>query len=230
MKTIFFDFDGTLTHKSSNIWKVIWQELGFDIGKDSYYRALFKAFVDKKISHQQWCDLTRDAFFSRGLDKDMLKRLSSKIHLINGAPETFKTLKEEGFSIYILSGNIVEVIEDVLGENVKYFDGIMANTFIFNNKGQLCDIAGTSYDFEGKAWFIEEYKERTSSSADDLYFVGNGGNDDWAYLSGCHTICINPDGADVTDSTKWHKLIENVDDLTQILPALNIEIDDSKER
>ena len=31
IKTIMFDFDGTLTYKTKNTWKAIWEELGYDI-------------------------------------------------------------------------------------------------------------------------------------------------------------------------------------------------------
>lgn len=230
MKTIFFDFDGTLTQESANIWKSIWRKLGYDIGSDSYYRALYKSFMEEKITHQQWCDLTCEAFIKKGMNKEMLDELASGIKFIDGAREVFEILKKQGFEIFILSGNIVEVIEQVLGDNTKYLDAIMANIFVFDEKGNLQKIAGTSYDFEGKAKFIKEYKEKTFSNADDLYFVGNGGNDEWAHLSGCHTICINPDGTDANDSTKWHEVIEKVDDLRQILPALDInEIYDENE-
>ena len=223
MKTIFFDFDGTLTLKSPNIWRAIWEKLGYEIGEGSYYRLLYKKFMEKKITHQEWCDLTCEAFAKRGMNRELLKSLSSNIRLISGVKETFKALKENGFEIFVLSGNVIEVIEDALGENVKLLDAVMANVFVFDENGRLEKIAGTNYDFEGKAKFIEEYKEKTYSKPEDLYFVGNGGNDEWAHLSGCHTICINPDGTDTDDKQKWHKNLGEVSDLTLILKELNLD-------
>lgn len=223
MKTIFFDFDGTLTHKGQNVWKKIWETLGYDTGKDSYYRDLFQEFVDKKITHKQWCDLTCEAFAEKGMNRQILKDIAGNVKLLDGVLKTFIKLKHLGFQIFIVSGNIIEVIEDVLGGAANRVDAIMANVFVFDEKGMLTKIAGTSYDFEGKAKFIEEYRKKTNTNANDLYFVGNGGNDEWAYLAGCHTICINPDGANYEDSTKWHKVIENITDLSQILPLLDIE-------
>ena len=152
-KAVFFDFDGTLTYKSKNIWKAIWKSLGYDTSKDSYFAKLFVDFMSNKITHQEWCNLTCEAFTEKGMNLNVLNELVKEIKLINGATETFKTLKENGYSLHIVSGNIIDVIEKVLGENVKYFDSINANDFYFNNNNELTYIKGTNYDFEGKAKF-----------------------------------------------------------------------------
>lgn len=95
---------------------------------------------------------------------------------------------------------------------------------IFDDEGIISHIKGTNYDFEGKAKFIKEFKEKTHSQNGDLVFVGNGDNDEWAHLSGCKTICINPDNADYSNKTKWHICKDNVNNLTDILPLLDIHI------
>ena len=151
----------------------------------------------------------------------MLDNLADNIKTINGLDATLKTLKANGYSLYIISGNIKQVIEKVLGDKVQYFDTINANKMQFDKYGKVVYIEGTNYDFEGKARFIEEFKEKTNSSAKDLIFVGNGDNDEWAHLSGCKTICINPDNTDFSNKTKWHICQPNVTNLTQILPFLD---------
>ncbi len=220
MKAVFFDFDGTLTYKSKNIWKAIWQKLGYDTSKSSYFAQLFVDFMNKKITHQQWCDLTCSAFQEKGMNVNILNELVKEIKLIDGATELFEILKQNGFSLHVVSGNIIDVIEKVLGENVKYFDSINANDFYFDNENKLTYIKGTNYDFEGKAKFIEQYKETFGTPAKNLYFVGNGDNDEWAYLSGCHTICINPENAETSNKSKWHTTIDNVNDLRDVLPFI----------
>ena len=62
MKAVVFDFDGTLTYKSRNVWKAIWQDLGYDISKESYFAQIYMAFIRKEISHQKWCYLTCEKF------------------------------------------------------------------------------------------------------------------------------------------------------------------------
>ncbi len=218
MKAIMFDFDGTLTIKSPNIWKAIWGNLGYETGKGSYFSMLFIMFLTKDITHQKWCDLTCEKFMEKGLHKDLVKSITKQIRLNDGATETFKTLKEMGYSLHIISGNFKSVIKEVLGENAKYFDSINANEFEYDKNGYVVGIKGTNYDFEGKAHFITEFKEKNNMPAKDICFVGNGDNDEWAHLSGCRTLCVNPENTDITNKTKWHHAIENVTNLTQILP------------
>ena len=221
MKTIFFDFDGTLTRKSPNIWKSIWKSCNYDTSKESYFTELYHRFINGNITHQEWCDLTCEKFIQANFSKRMLDNLADNIKTINGLDATLKTLKANGYCLHIISGNIKQVIEKVLGDKVQYFDTINANKMQFDKYGKVVYIEGTNYDFEGKARFIEEFKEKTNSSAKDLIFVGNGDNDEWAHLSGCKTICINPDNTDFSNKTKWHIYQPNVTNLTQILPFLD---------
>lgn len=217
MKAVFFDFDGTLTYKSPNIWRKIWNACGYDTSKDSYYAKLYRMFISKQITHQEWCDLTCAEFKKANFKQSLLSDLSSDIKLIEGLEETLEALKSSGYSLHVVSGNIVPVIQVVLGENVKYFDSINANNVYFDENGTINYIKGTNYDFEGKAKFINEFKTLTNSDSGDLTFVGNSSNDEWAHQSGCRTICINPDETDSENTTKWHICKENVINLTEIL-------------
>ena len=219
MKAVFFDFDGTLTHKSKNIWQKIWSRLGYDLGEGSLYRKLYEDFITKKISHQQWCDLSLAEYKSKGMNLSILNELTKDITLIDGAVETFKKLKQQGFSLHIVSGNIFQVIKMVLGDNIEYFDSIVANEFLFDDEDNLAYIQGTKYDCEGKAEYVKEFCNKTSSNSQDMYFVGNGFNDEWVHMSGCKTICVNPDDTDKNNTTMWHKVLY-IDNLTELLPYI----------
>lgn len=223
MKTIIFDFDGTLTYNSPNIWKAIWQKLGYNTDSDSLYAQLYASFVNNSISYQRWCDLTCEAYIKGGMNDNILKDLSNNIRLIKGAEFVFQTLKSKGCSLHIVSGCIASAIRNVLGDNVKYFDSINGSEFQFDDKGLLIYIKGTKYDFEGKAKFVTEHIARTGTSPRDIYFVGNSDNDEWVHLSGCNTLCINPDNIDEKNTTKWHKIICDVSDLRQILDEFDVK-------
>ena len=191
--------------------------MGYDTSIGSEYRRQLDAFLNGSITYQEWCDETLACYIVKGMDLNTLNKVSKDIKLIDGATQTFKELKEKGYMLYIISGNVVDVIESVLGENVKYFTTINANDFIFDKNNLLTYIKGTEYDCDGKAKFIQEYIKKTNAKPNELYFVGNGFNDEWAYLSGCNTICINPEETDHTNSAKWHIVIDNVTNLTEIL-------------
>jgi len=208
MKAVIFDFDGTLTQKNGNLWKEIWQELGYSVEPNSYYRELFNSFMAGKITHKQWCDLTCVAFKEKGFNKELLKHLTQKTTLISGAEELIHNLYSNGVEVHIVSGNIVSVIQDVLGKNNKYVTSIKANEFVFSPNGIIEQIIGTKYDHEGKANYIKELCQTKGYNPSDILFIGNSMNDEWVYMSGAKTICVNPDNANHKDTKIWNKVIK----------------------
>ena len=218
IKAIMFDFDGTLTTRGLNFWKKIWIELGYDLtDKTCEYYTQFEDYLSKKITYQEWCDQNTESFNNKNFNVDLITKLASTVELNNGFESFIKTLKNNNISLHIISGNFVEVIEQIIGENTKYFDSINANRLDLNPDGTLKCIIGTNYDFEGKAQFILEYKEKHNLKPEEICFVGNGDNDEYAHLSGCKTICINPDKTDGTNKTLWHTTLNDVTNLNQLL-------------
>ena len=220
LKAIVFDFDGTLTQKSLNTWKKLWEIAGYDTGKNSYYVNLYKSFMDGEISHKEWTELTKNCFIKNGLNIKHAYAVAKQMELIDGVEGTLRALNKNGIKLHIVSGGVDYVIKKVLGDNVRFFDTINANKFIFNGNGNLIDIKPTNYDFQGKAKFIEEFIKESGIKAEDICFIGNGGNDEFAHKSGCKTICINPDGTDISNNTIWNKNIFELTNLAQILPKI----------
>ena len=217
MKAIIFDFDGTITYKSKNIWDWIWTNLGFDLSEGSEYDLLEKRYTSGEISYQKWCDITCDMFREKGLSKQIVKSATTETKVINGFAQTIKKLKEKGIKLYIVSGSVLECIENVLGENKDYFDFIAANHFVFDKSGLISRIEATKYDYEGKAVFAKKVIKKLGIKPQDVCFVGNGDNDEWVYQTGCKTLCINPDGADFANKEKWSGCIEHTDNFEDIL-------------
>lgn len=223
MKAIFFDFDGTLTYTSLNFWKKLWSSLGYSIKEGSYYKNLFHDAYSGKLTHQEWCDKCCTKFQEAGLNQEKLIDLAQTIDLMDGFEETVKALKEMGYVLFIVSGNIRQVIDENLGECTKYFDGIYANDFIFDADGNLEKIVGTKYDNEGKAHLIRLISSITETPTSEFWFVGNGGNDEWVYTTGCKTLLINPfDTKHHENQNVWHKQVKKLTNLKQILPILKI--------
>ena len=218
MKAIFFDFDGTLTQNDKNSWSVIWQVLN----KQDEASKLYKMFLDEKISYDEWSRLTCLHFKLNGLNIEILKQATQQIKLIDGIKETFEKLKKQGVSINIVSGSIKQVIEYTLGDLKNYIDNIYANDFKFNEKGYLTDIEVTKYDYAGKCQCVSQFLKSNNLNPREQWFVGNSSNDEWVYKSGCNTLCINPDGADIANKDKWNKVLEKVENLSDILSELNI--------
>lgn len=221
MKAVIFDFDGTLTHKTINTWKQIWIKLGYDtVNKNGIYHTQMRDYLNNLTTYQEWCNQTCFYFKKGKLKKSDFCEIANNVRFIDGLEEFLKCLKNNGLSLHIVSGNFKEVIVNSLGEKTKYFDSINANIVKFDNNEVISEIIGTNYDYEGKAKFIKEYCLNNNIEPNEICFVGNGDNDQWAYLSGCKTICINPDTASVDDKTKWHKRINKVNNLNILIPYI----------
>ena len=221
MKAVMFDFDGTLTKPGQNFWRKIWIALGYDLtDKNCEYYTQFTNFLSKKITYQEWCNQNTESFRNKNFNIGLINDLAKTIKLNDGFEEFIKILKANNISLHIVSGNFVEVIKQVLGDNAKYFDSINANKLDLYPDGSLKGIIGTNYDFEGKAKFIVEYKEKHNLKPEEICFVGNGDNDEYAHLSGCKTICINPEKTDGNNKTLWHTTLNNVTNLTQLLDEI----------
>ncbi len=117
IKAIVFDFDGTLTinhTKARSTWQRIWTKLGYTITE---CEELSKTFFNGEINHQKWCDLTCNVFKSKDMQKNILKEIAAEMTLIEGCIPTLKKLKKHGKFLYITSGSIKDVIEEVIGKD-----------------------------------------------------------------------------------------------------------------
>ena len=222
MKTIIFDFDGTLNKQNQNIWKLLWSELGYKTDKTSLYSKLYVEHVIKKtITRKQWFNLTALAFKKKGMSIETLNHVSSKIELIDGAKDFVKSLFKAGFSLHIVSGCITQTIENVLGDLTKYFTHIESNTAVFDESGKLKEFVATPFDFAGKAEYVKNLMIKTNSNASEVVFVGNGDNDEWVHLAGCKTICINADNTNSNNKTIWNEKIDNLKSLDELSNVFN---------
>ena len=217
IQAIVFDFDGTLTNtKSRTTWESLWEMLGYDVQE---CRDLHKQYDQGLFSHQDWCDKTAEKFIIKGLNRQQVINLSRKIRLIAGCKTTLQVLKERNIKLYIVSGSIQDIIENVLGATHCFFTEIKANEFVFNTQTSILSrIIGTDFDFSGKANYIRNIANRLNIATSDILFVGNSNNDMWAYLSGANTLCINPIHTDYHNDTIWNNTIVECKNLLEILP------------
>lgn len=217
-KAVVFDFDGTLTKTRANfanIWERLWISLGYPVSECEKYH---KEFSNKKITHDEWCEITERYFKQKSLSKDIFKKISLDVELLKNIRETIKHLHSKGIYLYILSGSIKQFIEYVLGEElVACFEEIKANRFVFNEDGTLEGIIGTPYDFEGKARFVNKIISEKFLKPSQILYIGNSFNDEFVYTTGVETLCINPQLTDFYNDKVWHNYIRNVESLEEIL-------------
>lgn len=216
IQAIVFDFDGTLTigkHERTT-WEDIWISLGYNI---KACQELHLQYNRHEITHAEWCEKTGIMFRQRNLHREDVENIASKIHLIKGVRKTFLELQKRDIKIYIVSGSIFTIIKAVLKSNIQFIDGMTANRFNFDESGLFTSIIPTQYDFEGKAAYIRRIANELHISPDDILFVGNSLNDQFAYMSGAKTLCINPKLTDISNTKIWNNCIHSCGDLSEIL-------------
>jgi len=221
---IVFDFDGTITIKNSNQigqthWESLWIELGYDVKLCSKY---FNEFMDGKISHQQWCDITAKYFINQNLNTGHLDKIANKTFIVPNLVETLEYLKKLNIKMFITSGSILYIIKKVLGKNINYFDDICANDMEFDTNGFLTRIVGTKYDFGGKADYITKIAKENLLTPREILYIGNSINDTSVYKSGADTLCVNPHFTDPTNKTQWKDYIPNMTTFKDIIDFVHI--------
>ena len=215
-KVVVFDFDGTLTidNDKTTTWERIWLNLGYSIKDCALYH---QQYMRKEITHKEWCKITLNHFRSKNLSKDDVSELSNSIKLVPGVKQTLEYLKQKDVKLYILSGSIDAVINEVLGELTEFFVDISSNKFVFDSSNTLTQIVSTKYDFEGKANYLRELIQQNEISPYEIMFVGNSCNDVWAYESGAQTLCVNPIFTDPNNAIQWNFFIRDMKDMNEIL-------------
>jgi len=220
-KAVVFDFDGTLSHSLDRrtTWDKIWVALGYTIQDCA---DLHTRFQQGKLTHQQWCDKTRDAFRERRLTADRLKSIAADVALVQGTREVIGALRDKGVRLFILSGSIKSLIRDVLADLQNDFEEIKANELVFDPAGIISGINGTPFDFEGKAVYLNRILKDWEYLPQEVLFVGNSRNDIFARQSGVATLCVNPWLTDPANEEHWTYAIPEMAHLKEILGYVNL--------
>jgi phosphoserine phosphatase len=216
-KLVVFDFDGTLTKSSDSrtTWERLWVALGYPMERCF---QLHRRFQHKEFGHQEWCNITRDAFKARNMSDQHIVDVAGKIELVDGAADAIESLHGRGVRLYILSGSIRSIIWHVLGDLRLRFEEIKANEIVFDTQtGIVRDIVGTPYDFEGKATFLKRIIDEHGLAPLEVLFVGNSCNDVFASQSGVRTLCVNATFTDPDNSEHWTYALREMSNLGEML-------------
>ena len=180
MKTIIFDFDGTLTKKSNEIWRKIWEKIDATDIDD----MLYSRFSNGELTYTEWCKEIEKEYIKRRLTSHMIDEIIENFEMMDNLEETLKALKEKGYDLRILSGGINYVIYSLLKDNKKYFSDIRCGKFFFDENGNFIKMEDTDSDEEGKARYILNHIKETNSKPEEVIFIGNGHNDRFVSQSG----------------------------------------------
>lgn len=220
-KGVVFDFDGTLTNPGStgSTWEAIWEHLGYN---DNECGLLANRFYKREISHSEWCRLTLEKFKARDLNYDGVISVARGLQLIQGFDECMEKLQRLSIATYLVSGSIWDVIAAVLGDRIRYFRRIEANTFGYiGPEKRLGTITGTKFDFKGKGDFVRWVAKDLHVKTNKVLFVGNDINDVHVKAVGARTLLVNPHQTSAADESAWNDCIPHMHSLLEILPFVD---------
>lgn len=180
------------------MWSLLWDS----IGKRDKGASLYSQFHDGQISREAWFRETEQEFYGK-VTKPLVRTVAKKIHLRDDAIEVLKTLTAHGYALYILSGGIKSVIDEILAENRSYFTAISANDVVFDENDKIVRLEMTPYDYEGKAYYIERLIQQTKVRCSCVFYVGNSINDLSVLSLPIKTICISPMGLLQSHISRW---------------------------
>ena len=175
-RVIAFGLDGTLL-RGPNFdysWQLVWREQKLPMKLHSQY---MENFHDGKWDYTTWCQQVVKKLRSSGLTRDRIATIAAGVSLTKNFHQTVQTLKNEGFSLAIVSGGIDTFIHDAIPDAEKYFDYIFINRATFDSDGLITDVVPTKYDFEGKAEALKYVCRTIGCGEDQSVFVGEGHND-----------------------------------------------------
>lgn len=156
MKTLIFDFDGTLAD-SFELALEIAHEL-MDLGQlDEDEIARLRGMPPAKVMRKLHIPLTRvPRLLIRGRQK-MHERIA-EVHPFPGMPESLRSLHGSGYHLLVMSSNSERNVRTFLRANdlESYFDGVYGGASIFN-----------------KATALRKVMHRNRLGANDCFYIGD---------------------------------------------------------
>jgi len=182
-KAVFFDLDGTLIRGRSGYenfrysWQLVWEHLGFH---DSERKRYYQEYLDRKITYQRWCDITRDLFRERRLQERHFHEIVKKVRLTKNCRPAMRLLKQRGVKLVLVSGGIDSFLRAAFPDYHEFFDHVFINKFHYDRDGIVDAVETTKYDFEGKFDAIKYVRRKYGFEYHECVFVGEGRNDVFA--------------------------------------------------
>ena len=213
-RVIGFDVDGTLLRGSEFSWTLVWKFLGVP---DIVSKEAKRKYVTSKRTfkdYQDWCDHDFKHLRQKGLRRRDFEEITKNIVPTVNLREALQILRNEGFTLAIISGGIDVFVYEKIPHADDLFDYICINRFSFDDQGIISGIEATPFDFAGKAAALAAICEEHGTTLESAVFVGEGYNDaDVANVAGLSIAY--PPNEQVTSAASRVEITE--DDLLKII-------------
>ena len=176
-KAVGFDVDGTLIKNIGYCWETFHERFGVA----EYIRlALKNRYFAGRITYKQWGSREVAIWRELGVTRADFVKVINSMRLSDGIVETLQVLRQTGHYLFVLSGTLRIIIEQLLPNYASLFDRVVVSDIIF-------DEAGRPMDFEpghplrevreSKLKELEAMCEELGFSMSEIAFVGDNDND-----------------------------------------------------
>lgn len=202
VKAIIFDIDGTLTYEDG--WYILSDEIGSSSKK---HREIFTLCYGKQISSDEAIRRFVEDWQSTGkANKRLFEEVFSRMPLRKGAEEIIKYLREKGYLLCLITGNM-ELYAKKIAERLGITD-YYANSKLFWDEND--ELTGLTYDFdEGKRklhQFLDYCKLKGLQPA-ECAMVGDSWNDAGIFQATGRGIAIQTNIEDKEiEAVAWKKV------------------------
>ena len=198
-KAIITDVDSTLTERTT------WYELTERLGASPYEHAsLFRKFLEGEISYKQ---VKKDLFklwnVNGPIHKDKLIKIFNEIPLRGEAFSLINKLKEDGYTLCLISGSIEMFIAEIAKKfKVNHYYG--NSIFHFDENGYWTDLEYTKDEKCLKVEQFEDFLEKTGFKAEECIAIGDSEND-LGIFGKIPGIVVNPK-SDLLKELAWQEV------------------------
>jgi phosphoglycolate phosphatase-like HAD superfamily hydrolase len=156
MKTLIFDFDGTLADSFELVIEIAYELTGMPRQSDDEVNRLRHLPLLKAVREMHIPLRLAPRFLVKGRQK-MLERIH-EVHPFPGIPEVLKELHANGYHLLVTSSNSEHNVRAFLRTNEleSYFDGVYGGASLFN-----------------KASSLKKVIKRNKLDAGDCFYVGD---------------------------------------------------------
>ena len=184
---VIFDLDGTLIECTDSVWEILHDY--FKTDRKEWIKVK-RNFFEGKISYREWVEKDVELIKNKNGNKVTLLEAMKNIKLTDGAIETLKTLKENGYKLAVVSGSL-NIVIDYFSLN-DFFDEIMINKIFFDEKGNIIESEHTPYDIKTKIDGLNYLTKKFGIDSEECVFVGDHFNDVSIAKSVGLSIAFNP--------------------------------------
>lgn len=166
-RLVVFDMDSTLIEAE------VIDELAKEAGVGEQVSAITERAMRGELDFKQ--SFTQRVALLKGLDAEVLERVSARLKLTEGAEHLIRTLRGLGYRTAILSGGFTYFARDL--QRKLGIDYIHANELEIEDGKVTGRVTGQVVDGQRKAQLLLEIAEREHVRREQVIAVGDGAND-----------------------------------------------------